>query len=104
MTTATRSKTAQEIYNEITAHIKSSPNGASDWYAGITQDVDQRLFGAHNVPRKGAWYIYRVCLTSNDARRVEEALINWGCDGGNGGGDSDAVYVYAYLKTAGTKR
>ena len=103
MVTATRSKTAQEIYNEITAHIKSSPYGTSSWYAGITQDVDQRLFGAHNVPRKGA-YIYREALTSNNARRVEEALIKWGCDGGNGGGDSDAVYVYAYLKTAGTKR
>lgn len=104
MTTATKRKTAQVIYDEIIEHIKSSQYETSSWYAGITQDVDQRLFGAHNVPRKGAWYIYRQALSSSDARRVEEALINWGCDGGNGGGDSDAIYVYAYAKTNGTKR
>jgi len=104
MSTATRSKTAQAIYDEIIANIRKSPYNASAWYAGITQNVNQRLFGAHNVSKEGSWWIHREALSSNDARRVEEALINWGCDGGNGGGDSDAVYVYAYHKTADTRR
>jgi len=104
MVTATRSKTAQAIYDEIIAHINKSPYNAKDWYAGITQDVDQRLFGAHNVPRNDAWWIHREALSSTDARRIEEALINWGCDGGNGGGDNDAIFVYAYYKTSSTRR
>lgn len=104
MVTATRSKTAQEIYDEIIAHIKESPHNASSWYAGITQNVDQRLFGAHNVSKERGWWMYRKASSSNNARKVEEALINWGCDGGNGGGDSDAVFVYAYHKSATTRR
>jgi len=104
MTTTTRSKTAQEIYNEITAHINKSPHSTSSWYAGITQDIEQRLFGAHNVSKDNSWWIHQKARTSTDARSVEEALLNWGCDGGSGGGDNDAVYVYAYHKAANTKR
>ncbi len=43
MTTATRSKTSQAIYDEIVAHIKKSSYNAKDWYVGITQDIDQRF-------------------------------------------------------------
>lgn len=104
MVTLTAGKTAQQIYDEIIAYINSSPYPASSWYTGITQDVDQRLFGAHNVSRGDRWWAYDRAKTSADARNIEEALLRWGCDGGNGGGDGDTVYVYAYLKTAKTVR
>lgn len=93
------SKTAQVIYDEIVAHIKEEGNGASNWYAGITEDIDNRLFGDHNVPRKDHWRIHRKASSADAARKVEKALLKYGCDGGSGGGDDDAIYVYAYKKT-----
>jgi len=99
-----RSKTAQEILNNIVAHINKSPFSAGNWYVGITQNIQQRLFGAHNVSEENGWWIFDMALSTFDARNVEEALIKWGCDGGTGGGDSDALYVYAYYKAANTRR
>ncbi|WP_152003936.1 hypothetical protein [Desulfoluna spongiiphila] len=97
------SKTAQTAYDEILAHIKSQGGAFSKWYCGITQSVRDRLHGDHNVPEKDHWFIYRECHSDKDARAVEKTFLDLGCDGGSGGGDSDATYVYAYLKTSITK-
>jgi len=91
-------KTEQEIFNEIIAHIRNQGGHFSSWYCGITEDIQTRLFGDHKVPRKNHWFIYRQCANNIAARNVENALIAEGCDGGPGGGDFDAIYVYAYLK------
>ena len=93
---------AQTIVNEIGAHIQKQGGAHSNWYAGITEDISDRLFGAHQVPRKDHWYAYRRATTASAARSAEKALLDWGCDGGTGGGDDDAIFVYAYLKTAKT--
>lgn len=95
-------KNAQTIVNEIGAHIQKQGGAVSSWYAGITEDIDARLFGAHRVPRKGHWYSYRQGISADAGRSAEKALLNWGCDGGSGGGDDDAVFVYAYLKATKT--
>lgn len=104
MTIATRNKTAQEIYSDITAYMKQHGYNASSWYAGITQDIDQRLFGDHNVSKENGVWIWCRAINSDHARSAEKGLLDLGCDGGGGGGDSDAVYVYCYLKTDGTRR
>lgn len=93
-------KTAQEAYSEIIAHIQSQGGPISNWYCGITGDISSRLFGDHNVPEKGHWYVYRECVDSQAARAVENSLLDQGCDGGPGGGDASAIYVYAYLKSS----
>jgi hypothetical protein len=90
----------QTIYDEISAHITRQGGLLHNWYAGITSDVNARLFGAHRVPRENHWFIYRRAISSLEARRIEDALLRKGCDGGPGGGDSSAVFVYAYLKTS----
>lgn len=90
---------AQQVYNQIVAHIKKQGGTYSSWYCGITSDWDSRLFDEHKVPRdENYWYIARQCYKVNDARTVENALVKLGCDGGVGGGDETSVYVYAYLK------
>ncbi len=93
---------AQTAYNEIVANINKQGGSYSNWYCGITSDMESRLFGDHKVPRKDHWYSYRTCHNDTDARAVETALIKLGCDGHEGGGDQTAIYVYAYLKTAVT--
>jgi len=89
---------AQQVYDEIVAHIKKQGDAYSDWYCGIASDWGDRLFDNHQVPREGHWYIARQCQNEDDARNVEKALLGLGCDGGPSGGDHTTIYVYAYLK------
>ncbi len=93
-------KDTQTIVDEIAAHIQEEGSVLTSWYVGITEDIEERLFGDHGVPKKNHWMIYREAISSDVARATEKALLDWGCDGGGGGGDDDAVFVYAYLKTA----
>lgn len=91
--------TAQQAYNDIKAHILKQKGRYADWYCGVTSSLDDRLYGDHNVPKKNHWCVTRQCQTDDDARAVEKAMLDHGCDGGLGGGSDDAVWVYAYLKT-----
>ena len=93
-------KDARTIVNEFNAHIQKQGGQPSAWYVGVTEDIGQRLFGDHKVPRKGHWFIYCEAYTADDARAVEKAFVDSGCGGGTGGGDVDARFVYAYLKTS----
>ncbi|SIN81297.1 hypothetical protein [Salinivibrio sp. ES.052] len=97
------SKSAQEAYDEILAHIKQQGGAFSKWYCGITENINNRLHGDHKVPEKEHWFIHRKCVSDEAARAVEKAFLEHGCDGGDGGGDNDAVHVYAYLKTSITE-
>ncbi len=91
--------TAQEAYDAIIAYIRRQGGQYSDWYCGITDDTERRLFDEHRVPGESSW-IHVDCESNEAARATEEALINLGCDGGAGGGDENSIHVYAYLKTS----
>lgn len=97
-------KEGRQVLNEITAHIDKqiAQDGGkySNWYCGITSDINSRLHGDHKVPQKDHWFISRPCFNETDSRAVEASLIKLGCDGAPGGGDETTVIVYAYLKTA----
>ena len=96
-------KTAQEVYDEILEHIKKQGSPFPSWYCGITENIQTRLHGDHKVPEKDHWFISMPCTDSASARNVEKAFLDHGCDGGAGGGDDDAIHVYAYLKTSATE-
>ncbi len=93
---------AQVVYDQIVQHIKKQRGPYSSWYCGIASDWQTRLFDDHRVPRKDHWYIARQCFNDSDARSVERALLDLGCEGGGGGGDRSTIYVYAYLMAPGT--
>ncbi len=95
-------KERQQVFNEIKTHIDKQGGAYPGWYCGITSNLDSRLHGDHKVPQENHWFITRQCFNETDARVVESALKRLGCDGGEGGGNQATVYVYAYLKTAGT--
>lgn len=94
--------TSQQIVQEIKAYIQNTGGAYSGWYAGITSDVEQRLFGDHGVDKKNDSWIYRTGDSSDAARNAENSLLNLGCDGDSGGGDSGARIVYAYKKNSHT--
>ena len=89
------------VLGDIFAQIDKQGGPLEDWYAGIAEDWEDRLFVDHKVPKKDHWRIVRRCHNETDARMVEKALLEKGCDGGGGGGTLATVFVYAYLKKPG---
>lgn len=90
--------------NEIEAHIKnSSAKSYSEFYIGITNDVERRLFNEHNVDKNHEWWIYREAIDEINSRAVEKHFLGKGMKGGNGGGDETSVYVYCYKISDSTK-
>lgn len=79
-------KNYDTIIKEIDAHLsKSGRRYYSDFYIGITKDVEQRLFGDHNVSKDNSWWIYRTAETNEIARAVEKHYLDLGMRGGQGG-------------------
>lgn len=66
------------------------------WYVGVSEEPETRLSDGHGA--KDAW-IYREAESTEIAREIEAYFIErLNTDGGSGGGDEDATYVYAYKK------
>ena len=90
-------KDFQTIVQEINDHLaKSGRQYYSDFYIGITNDVQRRMFDEHNVRRENSWWIYRTADSSEIARDVEKYFIDKGMRGGDGGGDDSSTIVYCY--------
>ena len=101
MSTATSAE--QKAIAEIDAYIRQHGGVYSAWYVGIAADPRKRLFVDHNVNEQGDLWIYRGCGTETAARRVERYFLAKGCKGGQGGGDRDSRYAYAYKITPTTR-
>lgn len=91
---------AFQIEREILKHVRnSSAKSFSEFYVGITNNVDQRLFKEHGVNKKEGTWIYRKAITILEARSAENLLLNKGMKGGSGGGSDDSLFVYCYRIT-----
>ena len=92
------SKNVNTIIEEINDHLINLCNGGnySDYYVGITKNINDRLFGAHKVPTTGYCYIYRKAFNDTDSRTIEKHFLDKGMQGGDGGGDEESVFVYVY--------
>lgn len=97
-------KTAKEIIADVECHLACSKKQYySEYYIGITNDVERRLFGEHNVSKDNAWWIYRTAIDKATAQTVEEHFLNMGMKGDTGGGTDDSIYVYCYEISRTTK-
>lgn len=95
--------TLQEFANQFVNYIQQNGGSPSNWYVGIASDIQQRLFGDHNVSQNGM-FIYDNAQTEENARAVEKYLIeSLKTKGDTGGGDNSTTWVYAYLITAQTR-
>jgi len=92
-------KNSKIICDEIAQHISKQGGEKKAWYFGIATDLKQRLHQDHQVPEEDYWYIWREAVSALEARAIEKAFLDWGCDGGSGGGDDNTRFVYAYLKS-----
>ena len=81
-------KSEETVKIEIKNYIDKEGSSYSEWYVGITDNPEERLFDEHGVDRGQPWWIYEECFNATSARRVEDYFINTlETDGGGGGGD-----------------
>lgn len=98
--------TDTQIVNEITQWLATHfPQDLKlSWYVGIASNIQDRLFGDHNVHATNHVWIHRQAIDANHARSAEAILLNMGYDGGRSGGDTATKHVYAFRKDPGTVR
>lgn len=90
-------KDFQTIINDINNHLsKSGRRFYSDFYIGITNNVERRMFIEHNVVKEKSWWIYRTAINSETARKIENYFLEKGMRGDNGGGNDTSNIVYCY--------
>lgn len=94
---------ADKIFNKLCDYIENYNNDYSKWYCGITNNIQERLFGFHKVSEDDDKFLDLECENSDDAREIEKAMLDLGCKGGEKGGNDETVYVYIYLITSETK-
>ncbi len=88
--------TVLQIIQDINNHLSaSSKKYYSDFYIGITNDIERRLFEEHKVPKEDYWWIYRKADNDESARLIEKNFLDKGMQGDTGGG-SNCLYVYCY--------
>lgn len=95
----------EQIIRDFDAHInKSGRYTYGDFYVGITNNVERRLFEEHRVPREGHWWIYSPADSECIAREVEKHYLDCGMHGsfGGGKGDGSANIVYCYVISPNT--
>ena len=98
------SKTKNQIIADFDAHLqKSAKKYWNDYYVGITNDINRRLFTEHNVDKNNDWWIFREANDKSTAQAVEEYYLAKGMQGDTGGGTDDSVYVYCYEISSSTK-
>lgn len=87
----------EAIIKEISEHIRTSGRSHYfEFYIGVTNDVERRLFDEHRVYRKGMCWIYVRADNAAIAREVERYYQDLGMRGSTGGGDDESTYVYCY--------
>ena len=89
-------KSKEDIIKDIKDYV--GKENYSKWYVGITNDIDRRLFGEHNVDRKQDYWIFRTASSKSVAQEVEEYFLNVGMVGDTGGGNDDTKIVYVFKK------
>ena len=94
----------QSVIKEISYYLRSNGSNNGDWFVGTSHDPLETIITKHYVDEEKDLWIYRECLTPNDAKDVLRYFTGTlKCDGDKGGEiPSDAKYIYAYKKNGRT--
>lgn len=83
-----------EIVTRILAFVNKYGGLYSDYYVGITNDVDLRL-RQHGASHKNR--VYEDLVSREDAKDTEQYLLSqYGFKGDTGGGESDSTLLYCF--------
>lgn len=94
---------ARAIMARVESTIRDWGCPLSQCYAGISAYPWSRLFDDHSLRLGLDCYEIFECGRSSVARYIEKHLLTIGADGGTGGGDENATFLYVYMKGPHTR-
>ncbi|MFZ8907360.1 MAG: hypothetical protein ACO293_02905 [Nitrosopumilaceae archaeon] len=89
------------VIKRIETYMSKFEGDYTDWYIGITKDLDERLFDLHKVEENGIWISFGAD-TEEVAKKVEEYFLDKKTDGNPTPLEENARIVYVYKKNAKT--
>jgi len=89
------------VIKRIESYMNKFEGDYSDWYVGITNDLDEELFEKHKVDEKGVWISFGAD-TEEVAGKVQKYFLDKKTDGIVKDSQIDSRIVYAYKKNSKT--
>lgn len=89
------------VIKRIESYMSKFEGDYSDWYVGITNELDEQLFDLHKVDEKGVWISFGAD-TEEVAQKVQKYFLDKKTDGIPVEENSEARIVYAYKKNSKT--
>ncbi len=89
------------VIKRIETYMSKFEGDYSDWYVGITKDLDEGLFKLHKVEENGIWISFGAD-TDEVAKKAEKYFFNKKTDGEPTKLEEDTRIVYVYKKNSNT--
>ena len=89
------------VIKRIESYMSKFDGDYSDWYVGITKDLDEKLFELHKVDENGKWIAFGAD-TEEVAKKIQKYFLDKKTDGNPTQLEEDARIVYAYKKNSMT--
>ena len=89
------------VIKRMQTYMSKFEGDYSDWYVGITKDLDEGLFQLHKVEENGIWISFGAD-TDEVAKKVESYFLNKKTDGNTIELEEDTRIVYVYKKNSNT--
>jgi hypothetical protein len=89
------------VIKRIETYMKKFEGDYSDWYVGITKDLEEELFQLHKVEENGIWISFGAD-TDEVAKKVEKYFLDKKTDGNPIDLEENTRIVYVYKKNSDT--
>lgn len=89
------------VIKRIEIYMSKFEGDYSDWYVGITKDLDAELFNLHKFEENGIWISFGAD-TDEVAKKVEKYFLDKKTAGNPMNLEEDTRIVYVYKKNSKT--
>ncbi len=89
------------VIKRMQTYMSKFEGNYSDWYIGITRDLDESLFSVHKVEENGIWISFGAD-TDEIAKKVEKYFLDKNTDGNTTELQENTRIVYIYKKNSDT--
>ncbi len=89
------------VIKRIEAYMRKFEGDYSDWYIGITKDLDEELFNLHKFEENGIWISFGAD-TDEVAKKIEKYFLDKKTGGNPIDLEEDTRIVYVYKKNSNT--
>ena len=89
------------VVKRIETYMSKFEGDYSDWYVGVTKELEEGLFQLHGVEENGIWISFGAD-TEEVAKKVENYFLDKKTDGRPSKIEENSRIVYVYKKTGTT--